>query len=165
MKFPGVISLRNALPIWAIPNGTFLRLTCWMMGKSTKIPWAVSGRSQTTAEASSTGPMKVLNIRLKLRGSVNGPLPQLGHLSSPEAGGRPCLASNASIRWSSRKRWWQLVHSTSGSENDSRCPEASHTLGAMMMAASWPTTSSRSCTIERHQAFLMLFFSSTPSGP
>jgi hypothetical protein len=22
MKFPGVISLRNALPIWAMPNGT-----------------------------------------------------------------------------------------------------------------------------------------------
>ena len=91
MKLPGVISLRNALPIWAIPNGIFLRLTCWMIGKSTKIPWAVSGRSQTTAEASSTGPMKVLNIRLKLRGSVNGPLPQLGHFSLALGGGAAVL--------------------------------------------------------------------------
>jgi hypothetical protein len=25
MKLPGVISLRNALPIWAMPNGSFWR--------------------------------------------------------------------------------------------------------------------------------------------
>ena len=28
MKFPGVISLRKLLPIWAIPNGGFLRENC-----------------------------------------------------------------------------------------------------------------------------------------
>ncbi len=165
MKLPGVISLRNDLPIWAMPNGTFLRLAACTNGKSTKMPWAVSGRSHTTEEASSTGPMNVLNMRLKLRGSVNGPLPQFGHVSSPGSGSRPCLASNASCRWSSRKRMWQLVHSTSGSENDWRCPDASQTFGDMMMAASWPTMSSRSCTIERHHARLTLFLSSTPRGP
>src|SRR6266571_9193912 len=122
------LSLHDALPIWAIPKGIFLRLTDWTIGKSTKMPWAVSGRSHTTADSSSTGPMKVLNIRLKLRGSVNGPLPQFGQVSSPRSGGRPRLAWNASIRWSSRNRWWQLVHSISGSVKDSRCPDASHTL-------------------------------------
>ena len=45
MKFPGVISLRNALPIWAIPNGIFLR---WAAdrAKSTNMPCAVSGRKK-----------------------------------------------------------------------------------------------------------------------
>src|SRR5437773_8943174 len=28
MKLPGVISLRKALPIWAIPNGSFSRIDC-----------------------------------------------------------------------------------------------------------------------------------------
>ena len=28
-KLPGLISLRNDLPIWAMPKGTFLRLACW----------------------------------------------------------------------------------------------------------------------------------------
>jgi hypothetical protein len=44
MKLPGVISFRNAFPIWAIPNGGFLRLNCRTFLKLTKIPWAVSGR-------------------------------------------------------------------------------------------------------------------------
>ena len=44
MKLPGVISLRNALPICAIPNGGFLRENCRTFLKFTKMPWAVSGR-------------------------------------------------------------------------------------------------------------------------
>ncbi len=44
MKFPGVISLRNDLPIWPIPNGIFLREVCWTCLKLMKMPWAVSGR-------------------------------------------------------------------------------------------------------------------------
>ncbi len=44
MKLPGVISLRKALPIWAIPNGGFLRANCRTFLKLTKIPCAVSGR-------------------------------------------------------------------------------------------------------------------------
>ena len=44
MKFPGVISLRNDLPIWAIPNGGFLRANWRTFLKLMKIPCAVSGR-------------------------------------------------------------------------------------------------------------------------
>ena len=43
-KFPGVISLRNDLPIWAMPNGGFLRLVANTLAKFTNMPWAVSGR-------------------------------------------------------------------------------------------------------------------------
>ena len=34
-KLPGEISLRNDLPIWAMPNGTFLRELCWTFLKLT----------------------------------------------------------------------------------------------------------------------------------
>ena len=44
MKLPGVISLRNALPTWAMPNGGFLRANWSTFLKFTKMPWAVSGR-------------------------------------------------------------------------------------------------------------------------
>jgi hypothetical protein len=44
VKFPGVISLRKALPICAMPNGTFCRVACCTLRKFTKIPCAVSGR-------------------------------------------------------------------------------------------------------------------------
>ncbi|GBD46570.1 hypothetical protein HRbin41_01398 [bacterium HR41] len=44
MKFPGVISLRKALPIWAMPNGGLRRANCKTLRKFTKIPCAVSGR-------------------------------------------------------------------------------------------------------------------------
>ena len=47
MKLPGVISLRNALPTCAIPNGGFLRANCITFLKFTKMPWAVSGRRKT----------------------------------------------------------------------------------------------------------------------
>ncbi len=43
-KFPGVISLRNDLPICAIPKGGLLRENWSTFLKLTKIPWAVSGR-------------------------------------------------------------------------------------------------------------------------
>ena len=44
MKFPGVISLRNDLPIWAIPNGGLRRAKPSTVLKSRKMPCAVSGR-------------------------------------------------------------------------------------------------------------------------
>ena len=44
MKLPGVISLRNDLPTWPMPNGGFFRVTCTTCEKFTKMPWAVSGR-------------------------------------------------------------------------------------------------------------------------
>ena len=44
MKLWVVISLRNALPTWAMPNGGFFRANCRTFLKLTKMPWAVSGR-------------------------------------------------------------------------------------------------------------------------
>jgi len=44
MKFPGVISLRNDLPICAMPNGGFLRAYWSVVLKARKMPWAVSGQ-------------------------------------------------------------------------------------------------------------------------
>ena len=35
MKLPGVISLRNAFPIWAMPNGSFWREACCTFRKLT----------------------------------------------------------------------------------------------------------------------------------
>src|SRR4051795_8639676 len=103
MKLPGVISLRNDLPICAIPNGGFLRVVVCTFLKLTKIPCAVSGRRYAIDESLSTGPTCVWNIRLKLRASVKESLaPQLGH--APESGS-----------WSARKRSLQLRQSTSGS--------------------------------------------------
>ncbi len=44
MKLPGVISLRNDLPVCAMPNGGFLRAELITLAKLTKMPCAVSGR-------------------------------------------------------------------------------------------------------------------------
>ena len=64
MKLPGVISLRKLLPIWPMPNGSFLRVVRWTLLKLTKMPCAVSGRRYTVFFASSVTPWNVLNIRL-----------------------------------------------------------------------------------------------------
>src|SRR5258706_13961380 len=108
MKLPGVISLRNDLPICAIPNGGFLRDVVSTFLKFTKMPCAVSGRRYATDASSSTGPTKGLNIKLKFLASVKLSLaPQLGH--APDAG-----------RWSDRNRSLQFRQSTSGSVNVAR---------------------------------------------
>ena len=108
MKLPGVISLRNDLPICAMPNGGFLRVVVCTFLKLTKMPCAVSGRRYATDPSSSTGPTCVLNIRLKLRASVKLSLaPQFGH--APDSGS-----------WSARKRSLQFRQSTSGSVNVAR---------------------------------------------
>lgn len=68
---------------------------------------------------SCVGPRWVESRPENCLGSVNWPLlPQLGQFTSarPLAGGRLCLASYASSRWSARNRLWQEVHSVSGSE-------------------------------------------------
>src|SRR5256885_15069370 len=67
MKLPVVISLRNDLPTCAIPNGGRFREKERTFLKLTKIPWAVSGRRNTSVPPSSTGPAWVLNIKLKFR--------------------------------------------------------------------------------------------------
>src|SRR5438067_2637685 len=71
MKLPGVVSLRNDLPIWAMPNGGFLRDVSSTFLKLTNMPCAVSGRRYTSAPEPSTGPAYVLNMRLNCRASVN----------------------------------------------------------------------------------------------
>ncbi len=152
-KLPGVISLRNDLPIWAMPNGGFLRLDCSTLAKFTNMPWAVSGRRYTSAPAPSTGPAWVLNIRLKLRASVK-------ESRSPQFG-QVCGSSSLSRR----NRSLQFLQSTSGSVKFARWPDASHTAGGDKIAASRPTTSWRSCTMERHHASLTLRSRSTPIGP
>ena len=100
--------------------------------------------------SSSTGPAKVLNIRLKARASVRSVDPQLGQA--------PSILS-------ARQRSWQFRQSTRGSVKLLRCPEASQILGAERMAASRPTTSSRYWTMDRHQASLTLRSRRAPRGP
>ena len=105
MKLPGVISLRKLLPTCAMPNGGFMRADDSTLAKLTKMPCAVSGRRYAIPSSSSTGPRKVFSRPEKLRGSVHEPgWPVSGSLMSarPLAGGWPCFASYASMRWSAR---------------------------------------------------------------
>ena len=159
MKLPGVISFRNDLPIWAIPNGGFLRENWRTFLKLMKMPWAVSGRRYALFDSSCTGPTKVSNIRLNWRGSESSP-PQTGQRISPSASSEPSCSSRRS---SSRKRCLHSPrHWTSGSVKPARCPDASQTFGFWMIAESSATMSSRSWSIARHHSLLTLFLSSTP---
>ncbi len=95
-------------------------------------------------------------MRLNWRASVRVPrCPQLGQ----------AISDGGPLRSSARKRSLQLRQSTMGSLKPATWPETSQTRGFIMIAASIPTMSSRRVIISRHQAALMLFFSSTPSGP
>src|SRR5262249_32640691 len=80
VKLPGVISLRNDLPVWAIPKGSLRCVESITLRKLTKMPWAVSGLKKTTDEESSMAPTLVLSIRLNARGSVSSDPLHLGHL-------------------------------------------------------------------------------------
>jgi hypothetical protein len=82
-----------------------------------------------------------LNINWKGRGSVKSLPPQLGH----------CRTPFFSITWSARKRALQDRQSIIGSLNVSSWPLAFHTARFIRIDPSMPTTSSRSCTITRHQ--------------
>ena len=130
------------------------------------MPCAVSGRRKTVEPASFTGPIVVSNMRLNSRasvrsqslwspGSFDGACPQRTSGCSAEP-------ARASSMWSARKRSLQVLQSTSGSVNPSRCPEASQVRGCWMIAESSATTSSRSWIIAFHQAFTTLFLSRTP---
>src|SRR5437868_10524211 len=74
VKLRGLISLRNDLPICAMPNGTLMRVEFTTFWKLAKMPCAVSGRSQVLDPESATGPKVVSNIRLNLRAGVSSPL-------------------------------------------------------------------------------------------
>src|SRR2546429_6729659 len=67
--------------------------------------------------------MKVLNMRLNMRGAVSVPwFPHTGHrvVGSP---GVPLMRGS-----SARNRFLHCLQSTRGSTNPARCPDASHTL-------------------------------------
>src|SRR5215813_9157599 len=53
VKFPGVISLRKALPTCATPNGSLRRITCCTFAKLAKMPCAVSRSEEHTSELQS----------------------------------------------------------------------------------------------------------------
>ncbi len=89
-------------------------------------------------------------MRLNARASVRSVDPQLGQ--------EPAILS-------ARQRSWQLRQSTSGSVKLARWPDASQMRGADRIAASMGTTSSRSCTMARHHAFLTLRSMRAPKGP
>src|SRR5258708_40098864 len=104
-------------------DGGFLRSELSTLEKLTNMPCAVWGRRYATAPASSIGPAWVLNIKLNWRGSVNVPcLPQLGQVFG-------------SSSLSRRKRFLQLVQSTSGSLKLARWPDASQICGGPRVAA------------------------------
>ena len=44
MNWRATISLRKALPVCAMPKGSFMRALFCTFRKFTKMPWAVSGR-------------------------------------------------------------------------------------------------------------------------
>ena len=122
MKLPGVISLRNDLPIWAIPNGGFLRAYWSVVLKSRKIPWAVSGRRKTVEPASFTGPIEVSNIRLNSRASVRSQSRSRPEIwtARPQRVWMLRRAASSLRQWSALKRSLHVRHSTSGSLNPAR---------------------------------------------
>src|SRR5262249_49919585 len=98
-------------------------------------------------------------------GDVRGVLDRadVGLEHQVELAGLGCLP--AAPRAGGAPRRVRPVRSTSGSVKPETWPDASHTRGCMMIAASSPTTSSRRVTTARHQASFTLRLSSTPSGP
>ena len=65
--------MRKALPIWAMPKGSFSRDDRWTLAKFVKIPWAVSGRRYAVEALSTMAPMRVSKSRLKSRTAVSAP--------------------------------------------------------------------------------------------
>ena len=222
MNWRATISLRKALPIWAIPKGTFIRPDFWTFRKFTKIPCAVSGRRYILLAPSAVDPISVENIKLNWRTSVQLLVPEIGQtillstiiwrsstkllsfkafailavsssffrIFSSTCGlvWRYNVSSNfspnlffalatsfsilssylaiwSSISTSARYLFFESLLSINGSLKASTCPEAFQIVGCMKMAESNPTTFSCNSTIESHQYFLILFFSSTPYCP
>ena len=132
MKFPGVISFLNALPICATPKGIFMRVESRIFLKFTKTPWVTSPLRYVFCFGSVV-PKYTSVRRLKVLGSVHFTFPLCDF---------SCFFISCS--WSALILLWQTLHSTSGSVKASVWPDTSHTLGFIIMAASIPTTSSRS---------------------
>ena len=118
-KLPGVISLRNDLPTWAMPNGGFLRDVSSTFLKLRNMPCAVSGRRYTSCAGALHRPGVGLEHEVELAGLGEGAV-----LAAARAGVRvvelvepePLLA---------------VRQSTSGSVKFARWPDASHTAGGL----------------------------------
>ena len=98
MKLPGVISLRNDLPIWPMPNGDLLARGLQHVAEVDED--ALRGLrpqiGQPRLLRPRSAPRYVRSIPLNMRGSVNSPLvPQCGQAMSvrPFSGGWPCFSS------------------------------------------------------------------------
>ena len=173
MKFLGEISFLKALPIWAIPNGSFnleVSTTCL---KSANITWAVSGRRYAMLSLPGFGPTWVWNIRLNCSMSLNSEL----HFSQDRLFSftsfiisSVLIPSAATFNFSSTKVSalifsLHLEHSSIGSWKLAACPDATHTVGCVMIVPSIPTMSSRCWTWNFHQSFFRFAFISEPTGP
>ena len=152
MKFRGAISFLNALPIWAIPNGSFSLAFSWTSLKFVKISWAVSGLRYAVIESSSIGPTCVVNIGLNFPFDSTSP-PHLSHFA---------VGSSDS---STLNLFLHFLQTTAMSVKFSTWPEASQTFGFVIIAPSIPTMSSLVWTWCFHHCVLMLFFNSEPRGP
>ena len=135
MKLPGVISLRNDLPTWAMPNGGLRRAKVRTVLKSRKMPCAVSGRRKTRWPPLLDGADRRLEHEVEL-----ARLGELALLGLARELGRALAAADlglgvrilaASSRWSARKRRLQVLQSTSGSVKPARWPRGLPRLGVL----------------------------------
>ena len=146
IKFPGVISFLNALPIWAILNGSLALVDLWTFKKLTYSPCAFSGLKYMVLLLSFVTPLYVWNIKLNCLISVKLHLPHFGHgilFSLIYASISSCVIPSACasglkslIKLSALCLVLHSLQSNSGSEKPATCPLASHTLGCISMSAS-----------------------------
>ena len=155
-KWPGVISLRNDLPTCAMPNGGLLADVLQHVGEVRRTCPARS-RAGGTTSAPCVGDRAGVGLEHQVEVAGLGERSHRAAVRAHVRDRRACRGANA---------LWQFLQSTSGSvkfvEVAGRLPDRR---AAPRMAASRPTTSSRSCTIERHQASFTLRSSRTPMGP
>ena len=133
MKFRGAISFLNALPAWAIPNGSFILAFSWTSLKFVKISWAVSGRRYASVESSSIGPTCVVNIGLNFPFDSTS-FPHLSHFA---------VASSCS---STLNLFLHFLQMTATSVKFSTWPDASQTFGFVIIEPSIPVMSSLAWT-------------------
>ena len=189
-KLPGVISFLKDFQTWATPKGTLILVVSNIFLKLTNIHWAVSGRRYMSFHSQSITHCWVLNIRLNLFGSVQSQFQHLGHLtlnsdkkavswSNVHASGVilstsifswTCSSVNeflficSSINLSALSLYLHLRQSTSGSEKEDTCHDASQTFGFIKIDASSHTISWRSWTKCFHQASKIFLRNNTQYG-
>ena len=124
MKLPGVISLRKLLPIWAMPNGGFLRDGGHDVGEVDEDalrglgPQVVQARLVLDdAEVGLQQPVELARLGPLRRGCRSWGRRSSAR-STSSGSSMPLLAPRTPpARWSARNRLWQDWHSVSGSVN------------------------------------------------